>query len=96
MMKKRRKKNAEKVEKYNKHAVVNGWPDRPEKGKKPITGCKMVMCEDPLTGVYRMFPVKCPTEYVEKMKATMREKGVRFSSEPFPEDAFLRIPEESE
>ncbi|MBC8458977.1 MAG: hypothetical protein H8D67_13365 [Deltaproteobacteria bacterium] len=64
------------------------------KDKKPVKGCKMILCEDPLTGDIRLFPVECPTGYVERIKAQMREKGVRFSSKPFPEDAVLSTPEE--
>ena len=64
--------------------------------KKPIQGCKMILCEDPVTGNIRLFPIECPTRYVEKVKSKAREKGIRFSSDPFPEDAFLSLPEEDE
>lgn len=86
------KKKGRKV--VEKGATENPMTSTEEKNKKPVIGCKMIVCEDPLTGVYRLFPVKCPTGYVEKMKSRMREKGVRFSSEPFPEDAVLSTPEE--
>lgn len=62
--------------------------------KRPVKACKMILCEDPLTGDFRMFPVECPRGYVEKIKSRMREKGVRFSSTPLPEDVVLITPEE--
>lgn len=62
--------------------------------KKAISGCQMILCEDPLTGAIRLFPVSCPEGYVKMVKNKAREKGIRFSSEPFPEDAFLSVPEE--
>jgi len=62
--------------------------------KKPVQGCKMILCEDPITGNIRLFSVECPKGYVERMRSKAREKGIRFSSDPFPEDAFLSLPEE--
>ena len=64
------------------------------KKKKPVKGCKMILCEDSLTGDIRLFPVECPAGYVNKLKSKMREKGVRFSSSPLPEDVFVSTPEE--
>jgi hypothetical protein len=67
-----------------------------KKDKKPVEGCKMILCEDPLTGDIRLFPVECPTGYIERIKSKMREKGVRFSSKPLPEDMVLSTPAEEE
>lgn len=66
------------------------------KDTKPVKGCKMILCEDPLTGDLRLFPVECPQGYVTKMKSRMREKGVKFSSDPLPENAVLSIPDEKD
>lgn len=67
-----------------------------EKGKekKAVKGCRMILCEDPITGNMKLFPVKCPKGHIEKMKSRMREKGVQFSEEPLSEDIILNIPEE--
>jgi len=54
----------------------------------------MILCEDPVTGNIRLFSVECPKGYVERVRSKAREKGIRFSSDPFPEDAFLSPPEE--
>jgi len=89
-----KKKGRKAVEKGKKATENTATRSAEEKNKKPVIGCKMIVCEDPLTGAYRLFPVKCPPGYVDKMKRRMREKGVRFSSEPFPEDAVLSTPEE--
>jgi len=64
------------------------------KDKKPLVGCKLILCEDPLTGDVRAFPVECPKGYIERIKSKMREKGVRFSSVPLPENVVLITPEE--
>lgn len=67
---------------------------QPTPGKRPVQGCKMILCEDPVTGNIRLFPIECPKGYVEKVKSKAREKGIRFSADPFPEDAFLSLPED--
>jgi len=64
------------------------------KKKRSVRGCKMILCEDPLTGDVRAFPVECPEGYIDRMRSKMREKGVRFSSKPLPEEVVLIIPEE--
>ena len=87
-------KNPLAREKARKSASTSGTGAAKGKCKESIKGCKMILCEDPLTGDMRLFPVECPTGYIEKVKTRMREKGVKFSSEPFPEDAVLSIPED--
>lgn len=92
---KKRKKAVEKGKKAIEEPMTSTTTKSEEgKEKKAVKGCKMIMCEDPLTGDYRIFPIECPRGYVEKIKSRAREKGVRFSSTPLPEDVVLITPEE--
>ena len=97
---KRAKKSVSTTVSENKKRVpgnqkyVDDVTQQPTSGKRPIQGCKMILCEDPLTGNIRLFSVECPKGYVERVRSKAREKGIRFSSDPFPEDAFLSPPEE--
>ena len=68
--------------------------DKKEREGKTIKGCKMILCEDPITGNIKLFPVACPKGYIDKMKKKMRDTGVKFSEEPLPEGVTLNIPEE--
>lgn len=83
-----------KVVQNNQNYVDDVTRQPTPRNKRPVQGCKMILCEDPVTGNIRLFPVECPKGYVERVRSKAREKGIRFSPEPFPEDAFLSLPED--
>jgi len=85
---------ARSSEKGNVRQQASDAGKRAEVEGRTVLGCKLVMCEDPITKEYKIFPVECPPGYLEKAKSGMREKGVKFSSDPLPDDVDVVVPEE--
>lgn len=79
--------------KQQKGEVAN-LPPGQEQQKRKVIGCKMVLCEDPITGEMKLFPIQCPIKYMEASRAKMREKGVTFATGPLGDDIELELPEE--
>lgn len=78
------------IRKQNKEQQKNGQ----EQQKKKVRGCAMILCEDPITGEMKLYPVKCPPKFIEASRSKMREKGVTFATGPLGNDIELEVPEE--
>ena len=53
--------------------------EKPTKGRTTEEACKLVMCEDPITGRVVIKPSgKCPSGYMEKVMKKAQTTGITF------------------